>query len=93
MYLDTANLRLIQGDDQPTVLWDIWGKNLFSKKELQGWWALCKIAVLHQPSSAVIERFFSVLKGNTSRRQSSEHEDTLEGRSLALYNSQTDMFM
>jgi hypothetical protein len=53
-----------------------------------GWWTAIEsltsvsfpsgqILVLIQPSSAVIERFFSVVKANTSEKQGSEIDDTL----------------
>lgn len=39
-----------------------------------------------QPSSAVLERFFSVIIGNSTAKQNREAVDTLQGRSMALYN-------
>ena len=48
--------------------------------------SLGRVAVLQQPSSAVIERFFSVYKGMTSTPQCAEDEETSLLRAQARYN-------
>jgi hypothetical protein len=48
--------------------------------------SVVKILVLIQPSSAVVERVFSVIKGGTSKQQNREYPETFEGRVLALCN-------
>jgi hypothetical protein len=47
---------------------------LKDEKGVSNWAMLAQIAVLHHPSSAVIERFFSVFKGMTSEQQVKEGE-------------------
>ena len=70
--------------ERPPVLWEWW----WSKRNtFPNFWRLVERAVLIQPSSAVIERIFSVLKGHTVKKQAGEEEDTLELRSLCLMNA------
>jgi hypothetical protein len=76
----SAHLALYPEQDTPTYLWD-WWKSL--RTQVPHFWSIASILVLMQPSSAFIERFFSVLKGNTSALQSSEAPETIQGRSMA----------
>ena len=46
----------------------------------------CRVAVLQQLSSVVIERFFSAYKGMTSTHQCAEDEETSLLRAQARYN-------
>ena len=39
-----------------------------------------------QPSSAVVERFFSLLKGHTTKKQSQEKTASMERRGIIMYN-------
>ena len=71
--------------DQPAKLWEWWW-SMRNEAALSQWSLLARIAVLHQPSSAVIERFFSVYKGMTSSQQCQEDEETSLLRALARYN-------
>jgi len=50
------------------------------------WSSFAQIAVLHQPSSAAIERFFSVYKGMTSAQQVKEDEETSLVRAMLRFN-------
>ena len=68
-------------DDQPGQLWEWWWAQR-ANAGLVSWFQLALRAVLIQPSSAAIERFFSVIKGATSAQQAGEGEDTLETRAL-----------
>ena len=69
--------------DQPALLWKwFWAHH----EEFPHWFWMAHRAVLHQPSSACIERFFSLIKGSTSAKQSSEHDETIETRSMAQQN-------
>jgi hypothetical protein len=78
-------LAVLQPAEQPAKLWEWWW-NMRNEEELRQWSLLARIAVLHQPSSAVIERFFSVYKGMTSTQQCQEDEETSLLRALARYN-------
>lgn len=71
--------------EQPAKLWEWWW-SLRNEKDLSQWSLLAHIAVLHQPSSAVVERFFSVYKGMTTSQQCMEEEDTSLLRALLRYN-------
>ncbi len=61
--------------EQPAKLWEWWW-SMRNEEGLSQWGLLARIAVLHQPSSAVVERFFSVYKGMTSPQQCQEDEET-----------------
>ncbi len=71
--------------EQPQKLWEWWW-SMRNEESLSQWSLLARVAVLHQPSSAVIERFFSVYKGMTSTQQYREDEDTSLLRAQARYN-------
>lgn len=62
----------------------LWWKSI--QLRVPAFFSVFKILVLIQPSSAVVERFFSVIKGGTSKQQNREYPETFEGRVLALCN-------
>ena len=81
-------LSIMPWKDQPAELWRWW----WGKKDdttLPTFYWLAMKAVLHQPSSAALERFFSIVKGSTSSKQNAEMEETMETRYLCLYNNKT----
>lgn len=71
--------------DQPAKLWEWWWK-LKDETGVSRWSMLAQLAVLHQPSSASIERFFSVIKGATSAQQVREDEETALVRAMLRFN-------
>ncbi len=75
----------LKATEQPARLWEWWW-SLRDEEEFSQWCLLARIAVLHQPSSAVIERFFSVYKGMTSTQQCAEDAETSLVRAQARYN-------
>jgi hypothetical protein len=77
-------LAKLKAGDQPSALWDWMWHN---RDEFPVWYELAAHGVLIQPSSAAIERFFSILKGQTSKKQFSFKKSNLLLRALCLYNS------
>ncbi len=75
----------LKAAEQPARLWEWWW-SLRDEDGFSQWCLLARIAVLHQPSSAVIERFFSVYKGMTSEQQCAEDAGTSLLRAQARYN-------
>ncbi len=75
----------LKAAEQPAKLWEWWWSRR-DEEEFSQWCLLARIAVLHQPSSAVIERFFSVYKGMTSTQQCAEDPETSMLRAYARYN-------
>lgn len=71
--------------EQPTKLWEWWW-GMQNEESIRQWSLLAGVAVLHQPSSAVIERFFSVYKGMTSTQQCTEDEETSLLRAQTRFN-------
>lgn len=69
--------------DNPSDLW-MWWRSL--KVKLPHWYGIAKILVLLQPSSAMVERFFSLLKAYTSPLQNSESHATRAARGMLIYN-------
>jgi hypothetical protein len=69
--------------DSPSGLW-MWWRSI--KNSLPSWYTIAKVLVLLQPSSASIERFFALLKANSSAQQNNESREILAARSMALYN-------
>ena len=67
----------------PKALWRFWKSQ---KVRLKSFFALAQILVLIVPSSAAVERFFSIVKAQTSPQQNAEYADTFTGRCMALYN-------
>jgi hypothetical protein len=78
-------LALVHPAEQPAKLWEWWW-SMRNEEGLRQWSLLARIAVLYQPSSAVIERFFSVYKGMTSAQQCREDEETSLVRAQTRYN-------
>lgn len=69
-YLELAHsrsdlLKDLRIDDQPARLWQLW----IQEHQVQAWARLACVAALHQPSSAVIERFLSLYKGEFSSEE------------------------
>ncbi len=78
-------LRAVEEKKRPAALWKWWGEQ---GANLRNWKRLMDRAALIQPSSAAIERFFSILKQNSTKRQFRERPETQEVRAMCLY---TDM--
>ena len=72
------------GADTPSRLWE-WWRSLACR--LPAWFSVAKILVLLQPSSAAIERFYSLVKANSYDTQGAESQETLASRCMALYNT------
>lgn len=70
-------------DLNPDFLWQWWCQQ---RAQLPAWFGVARILCLIQPSSAVMERFFSTIKSQTSAQQNAEYEDTLQGRARAIFN-------
>jgi hypothetical protein len=70
-------------DLNPDFLWQWWCQQ---RVRLPGWFGVVRVLCLIQPSSAVMERFFSTIKSQTSAQQNAEYEDTLQGRARAIFN-------
>jgi len=70
--------------ERPEVLWRWWKSQ---KDDLPIWFKFAKDVRLHQASSASVERFFSVIKGDTSPQQIREDPETIEARCIAKYNA------
>lgn len=79
-------LESLKRKESPAKLWEWWWCNR-ETKGIKHWAQFAFVAVLYQPSSAVIERFFSVYKGMTSTQQGSEKEDTSLVRALCRFNA------
>jgi hypothetical protein len=69
--------------DLPSHLWT-WWKGL--KGKLPYFYRVAKVLVLMQPSSALIERFFSLVKAYTDATQSNEDIANFETRCMVIYN-------
>ncbi len=80
-----AKLAAMKPNERPYALWQWWW-TLRSEQGMVTWFQLACQAVLLQPSSATIERFFSVVKGRTSAQQTNEDAETLETRAMAMWN-------
>ena len=65
-----------------------WWKN-HESHELPNWSSACRIALLIQPSSAVVERMFSLLPNSFGDAQSRSMEDYVESSIMLHYNSKT----
>ena len=70
-------------EDTPAELW-MWWRRI--RSDVPTWFAIARFLVLMQPTSAAIERFYSLVKANTSDRQGSEAEETFAVRAMALFN-------
>jgi hypothetical protein len=78
-------LTAVHPAEQPAKLWEWWW-SMRREEGLSQWSLLACIAVLHQPSSAVIERFFSMYKVMTSAQQYAEDPETSLVRAMSRYN-------
>lgn len=67
----------------PLALWEWW---VSQRLNLPKFFEIASLLVLIQPSSAIVERFYSILKGETSEQQNAEYADTFAGRAKALFN-------
>lgn len=67
------------------LLWRWWWSRK-DEKEWETWSKLAQIAALCAPSSAAVERLFSIIKGSTSPLQAKEKPETLECRHIVRYN-------
>jgi hypothetical protein len=69
--------------DSPAELW-LWWRRI--REKVPTWFSVACLLVLLQPTSAVIERFFSLVKANTSGQQGAVAEDTFAIRCMCLFN-------
>lgn len=69
--------------ERQKLLWPWWWS---LRQDLPTFFFVAQRAVLIQPSTAVVERLFSVVKQSTSSKQSREKMETMERRALVLYN-------
>ncbi len=83
-------------EDTPPRLWEprLWEPRLWEwwvslSAAVPAWFSVARVLVLLQPTSAAIERFFSLVKANTSPLQNKEHDTTFETRCMYLYNHGT----
>lgn len=70
-------------EDIPAELW-MWWRRI--RDDVPTWFLVAKVLVLMQPTSAAVERFYSIVKANTSARQVAEAEETFACRTMVLYN-------
>ncbi len=78
-----AHVQAKPNDLNPEFLWEWWCQR---RVQLPAWFGVARVLCLIQPSSAVMERFFSTIKSQTSAQQNAEYEDTLQGRARAIFN-------
>lgn len=64
-------------------LWDFWHDN---RKKLPTWYGVAKDVALIQPSSAFMERVFSILRACTDERQESCYSDRIAASAMLKYN-------
>lgn len=74
-------------EDTPPALWTWW---VSISVAVPAWFSIAKILVLLQPTSAAIERFFSLVKANTSALQHNEGKEVFTARCMSLYNDPAD---
>ena len=68
---------------RPKALWTWWWS---IAKDVPQWYDLAHLAVLHQPTSTAVERFFSKLKAASAEQQWAELDETIECRAFCLIN-------
>jgi hypothetical protein len=78
-----AHVQTKPDDLHPDFLWQWWCQQ---RIRLPTWSGVARVLCLIQPSSAVMERFFSTIKSQTSAQQNAEYEETLQGRAKAIFN-------
>jgi len=71
-------------EDTPPHHW-MWIRSL--RSVVPAWYEVASILCLIQPSSACIERFFSISKRNTSAQQNQELPGTRAARLMTVYNT------
>lgn len=69
--------------DSPIQLWAFWKSQ---RLILPNHYKVVRILVLIQPSSALVERLFSLIKANTVGQQNNESAVTLQTRAMCLFN-------
>lgn len=77
------HLLTVPKDDKPPELWKWW---ISLSAIVPAWFSVAQILVLLQPTSAAIERFFSLVKANTSPLQHHENPATFAARCMCLFN-------
>ena len=77
-------LQLNPSLEAPSQLW-MWWRGL--RLKLPNFFEVASVLVLLQPSSAAIERFFATVKANSSEQQNGETPESLEVRSMCVYNN------
>jgi hypothetical protein len=70
-------------EDTPPNHWSWW---LSIRAGVSAWFSVAEILVLLQPTSGAIERFFSLVKANTSALQNNEAPEAFAARCMCLYN-------
>lgn len=70
-------------EDTPPNHWSWW---LSIRAGVPAWFSVAEILVLLQPTSGAIERFFSLVKANTSTLQNNEAPEVFAARCMCLYN-------
>ena len=64
-------------------LWEFWSDN---RSKLPHWYGVAKNIALIQPSSAFMERVFSILRACMDERQTSSFSDRIAAAALLMYN-------
>lgn len=77
------HLQAAPKEDTPPLLWTWW---VSISAVVPAWFSIAQILVLLQPTSAAIERFFSLVKANTSPLQNKESTATFVARCMTIYN-------
>lgn len=70
-------------EDTAPQLWNWW---LSIRAGVPAWFSVAEVLVLLQPTSGAIERFFSLVKANTSALQNREAPEVFATRCMCLYN-------
>lgn len=80
------NKKATKMDQRMDQAWSFWN-SLRGDKDLAAWTAAADLVALMIPSSADVERFFSVAQGKTKKTQKHLLEDNEEARLMIAYNS------
>ena len=64
-------------------LWEFWRDN---RMRIPHWYSVAKDMTLMQPSSAFMERVFSILRACMDERQESNYSDRIASSALLKYN-------
>jgi hypothetical protein len=84
---EAARVQPMAAAERHKALW-VWWWSI--RADVPSFFEVARRAVLILPSSAPVERFFSVLKGATSKQQGREDILTMERRGLELYNARQE---